>query len=273
MKRLVVLIGALLAATDIMAATIVLKDGKRLEATSYTVNGSYVIVQYDRGRMASYPIALVDLQATKDANGVRPHPVAVSDAGPHSPFLAARSSGKVGGPLVTDADVKHAAIPEPGQGEKKDENSEAANEGQVVLVSYDKKKVGDNEWEITATVANQGKATVTGVNATMRVLDKDGKAVASGSGSLAGRLEPGKEGTIVGRVSVEGEPAQVAFDLTWQKILPAPTPAPAGAQPTPPPPAWSIPEGASPNTLVSNPMAPVTAGAAPQVPPPAPKKE
>ncbi len=101
----------------------------------------------------------------------------------------------------------------------------------MVLVGYEKKPVGKGQWEITATVANQGKNAVQNVSALVRVLDAKGKPVTTGSGSVLGRLDPGKQGTITARVAEEAEPAQVAVDLSWQEIRPVPTPrkpAPAG---------------------------------------------
>jgi hypothetical protein len=162
----------------------------------------------------------------------------------------------------------------------------------VVLVSYEKRKVSNGEWEISATVANQGKTPVQGVSALMRVLDDKGKPVATGSGSLSAKLDPGKQGTITARVTVDGEPVQVAVDLSWQDIRPAPkpvgspVPAPAAggaaapqAAPqqaaAPGPPGWTRPAGSSPNTLPANLMAVPPAnvlGAPGQVPPPEPKQ-
>lgn len=284
-KRIAICVGALLAAADLMGATVVLKGGKRVEAASYAISGSYVVVQYAGGRRESYPLSMVDLTATKDANGQKAEaPAVAEEAGPHSPFFAARSTGKARGPVVTDADVKHLETPTPGEAAEKEVPAEARDDVQIVLVGYDRKKIGDKEWEITARVANQGKIAASNVAATIRVLDAGGMPLATGSGSLPGRLEPGKEGTISARLSLDVEPAQIVCELAWQKIIPVPeaspaagkgtatATAPAAARPTPVPPAWSIPKGASPNSPVANPMAPAPPGVAPQVPPPPPPK-
>jgi hypothetical protein len=281
------LVMAIMVAGEAWAATVVLTGGKRLEVASFTVSGSYVTVAYANGRRESYPLSAVDLPATREASGEKPAAApATEPGGPHSPFLGARSSTGGGAIVVTDADVSHVETAE-ADSEGKTEEAEGAAPGsgsQVVLVSYEKKKVSDTEWEISATVANQGKNPVQGVGALMRVLDNQGKPVATGSGTLAGKLDPGKQGTITARVSVEGEPMQVAIDLNWQEILPAPkpvgSPAPAPAatpNPQAPPsqaavpaqPGWSVPAGSSPNSLPSNLMAvppPNTLGAPPQVP-------
>jgi hypothetical protein len=273
------------------AATVVLTGGKRIDVASYTVSGSYVTVQYANGRRESYPLSAVDLSATRDASGAKPSAAAAPEpSGPHSPFLGARSSTGAGAVVVTDADVKHVEGPE-AEEEKKKEEGEPEAGSQVVLVSYEKKKVSEGEWEILATVANQGRTAVQGVTAVMRVLDDKGKAVATGSGSLSGKLDPGKQGTVAAHVSVQGEPVQVAVDLSWQDIRPvpkpagSPAPAPAAATPKPQAPApqaaapvpqgWSVASGSSPNSLPANLMAvpaPTTLGQPAQVPREEPKK-
>ncbi len=284
MRRLVTLVAALVVAAEASAAIVVLTNGKRLVVSSYTVSGNYVVVQYGSLRRESYPLATVDLAATRQASGEKAPAVATPQAaGPHSPFLGARSTGGTGAVAITDSDVAHVAPRVPGEEKKQ----EAEPGGQVVLVSFDRKKVLEGQWDITATVANQGVNAVQGVNARVRVLDSDGKTVASGSGSLSGGLAPGKQGAITARVAMEGEPVQLAVDLTWQEIRPVEkppgtpkpvaTPKPQGegsqASATPPP-GWSIPADASPNTLPSNLMAlppPNSTGTAAQVPREKPK--
>ncbi len=290
MKRLFMLVLALMVAGEAWAATVVLTGGKRIDVASYTVSGSYVTVQYANGRRESYPLSAVDLPATRDASGAKPSAApAPEPSGPHSPFLGARSSTGAGAVVVTDADVKHVEAPE-AEEEKKEEGEPEAG-SQVVLVSYEKKKVSEGEWEILATVANQGKTAVQGVTALMRVLDDKGKPVATGSGSLSGKLDPGKQGTVAAHVSVQGEPVQVAVDLSWQDIRPVPKPAgnpaqapvaatpkaqaPASQAAAPVPQGSSVASASSPNSLPANPMAvqaPNTVGSPAQVPREEPKK-
>jgi hypothetical protein len=290
-RRLAILVAALMVAGAASAATVVLSGGKRLEVTSYTVGGSYVVVHYSNGRVESYPLAVVDLAATRAAAGTTTAAPTGEHAGePHSPFFAAKSSAGKSGVVVTDADVKHVETGDEGvapEEEKKDEGAQETGT-QVTLVSYAKKKVAEGEWDITATVANVGTTAVNGVNAVMRVLDDQGKPVATGSGSFPGRLEPGKQATITAHVALQGEPFQVAVDLSWREIRPNPqpaaTPGPAaaspGAQRTTPqasataPTGWTVAAGASPSTLPANVMAlpaPNTLGAAAQVPREKPK--
>jgi hypothetical protein len=271
----------LLVAAEAGAATVVLTGGKRLDVASYTVGGSYVVVRYANGRNESYPLSVVDLQATRDAAGTQATPAAEQPAEPHSPFFGAKAAAGKGGVLVTDADVKHieSADEEATPVEDKKGGETQQGGGQVSLVSYERRKVAEGQWDITATVANVGSTAVSSIGALMRVLDEQGKPVTTGSGTFAGKLEPGKQATITARVALASEPFQVAFDLTWREVRPTPkpgaTPAP-GAAGTPQTPASassasSAPTPSGPNTMPPNVMAPVSpnrVGAPAQVPRP-----
>jgi hypothetical protein len=275
-RKLVIVLAVLFVVAEARAATVVLVGGKRLEVSSFSVNGSYVTVQYPGGRRETYPVSAVDLPATKAAAGGKGAAAPATESGPHSPFLGAKASPKGGGLVVTDADVKHIDTDAETPEAKKEEDLDIGS--QVVLVSYSKKQVDKDQWEIAATVANQGKTAVQGVTGMIRVLDSTGKPVATGSGALGGKLDAGKQGTMTARVSLQGEPAQVAVDLSWQEIKPAPKPAappapgsprPAATAPAAAPSGWTVPQSASPNTMPSNLLAvvaPTTVGTAPQVP-------
>ncbi len=276
MRKLVIVLAVLFVVAEARAATVVLVGGKRLEVSSFWVSGSYVTVQYAGGRRETYPVSAVNLPATRAAAGDKGAAAPAADSGPHSPFLGAKASSKGGGLVVTDADVKHIDTDAETPEAKKEDDLDAGS--QVVLVSYSKKQVDKDQWEIAATVANQGKTAVQGVTGMVRVLDLSGKPVATGSGALSGKLDAGKQGTITTRVNLQGEPAQVAVDLSWQEIKPAPKPAappgpgsprPAATPPAVAPSGWTVPQSASPNTMPSNLLAvvaPTTVGTAPQVP-------
>ncbi len=280
MKRLAILLAGVIVAAEAYGAVVVLTGGKRIEVASYSVNGSYVTVEYAKGRRESYPVSAVDLVAPAAANGVQPVSTApAADAGPHSPFLGAKSSGGSGALVVTDADVKHIDRgDEDAEGEGKPEEAAPDAGSQVVLVSYDKKAAGKGQWDITASVSNVGKAAVQAVSAFVRVLDLQGKLLASGSGTLPGKLEAGKQGAITARVIMDGEPSQVAVDLNWQEIRPVPVPTAPRTQPAPPPAAAGggkpeatpLANNPEPNAVPTNLMQlvpPTTLGTPPQVPP------
>lgn len=278
MKGLASVVVALAVAAASQAATVVLKGGKQLDAASYVQQGNYVLVRYADGRAESYPLSAVDLAATRAANAVpETAPPPAKPTGPSSPFAQAVAAAGETAARVTDDDVQHVARPE--EGEATEEEGKVSD-GQVVLLGYDKQLVGENQWAVTATIANTGSTAVRNVTANVRLLDEKGNALGTGTASFPGTLEAGKQGMISTSVTASGEARQIAFEFQWQTIKPAP--APQGAPVTPaqetapetPQPAeetagWTVPPNASPNAMPENPMAvpPLTAPpAVPQAP-------
>lgn len=291
MRRLILLIAALALAVSAGAGTVVLRGGKHLEVASFTQQGTFLIVHYANGRVESYPLAMVDLEATQSASGAPP-PAATpvpTPVGPHSPFLGAQAPVGKASFVLTDEDVKHVIPPEEEEGEGEEtEAGSSASGGQVVVANYQKAQQPDGSWQVTVTVANRGDTPVTNVTADIQLLDDKGNQVGSATGSLVSTLEASQQANITARIVTTGNPFQVSSTLRWQAIktvpatpgaipkpaLPipakrvAPTPAPAPA-----PEGFTVPAGSSPNTLPSNPMAvpPLTEPPIPaQAPPPSP---
>ena len=263
MKKLVVLVSALALAAAAQAATVVLKGGKRLEVQRYVKQGNYVVVEYGPGRLESYPLAAVDLAATAAANAkaVTATPVP-TPAGPHSPFLDARSTEGAAAFTVTDADVSHVEEEQPGAD---DAGKKPATAGGVVLLSYDKSEVEPGLWDITATVLNRADVPVRNIQANVTLADAQGASVGAGSASYADELGPGMQGALRTQVHTSGAPAVVSFDLSWQELREAKPlqrsgeaepmePPVAVPMPTPAPPSYGMPPGSSPTTVPSNPM-------------------
>lgn len=279
MKVLASVVVALAVAGVGQAATVVLKGGKQLEAASYVQQGNYVVVRYADGRAESYPLSAVDIPATRAANAVPDAaPPPAKPTGPHSPFANAVAPAGETAARVTDEDVQHVARPEEGEGAPEEEGK--VSDGQVVLLGYDKQLVGENQWAVTATIANTGSTSVRNVTANVRLLDEKGNALGTGTASFPGTLEGGKQGMISTSLTASGEPRQIAFEFQWQTIKPAPapegTPAAGAKEVAPPAPQpaeetadWTVPPGSSPNAMPENPMAvpPLTAPpAVPQAP-------
>jgi hypothetical protein len=282
--RALLAIGLLSAAVAADAATVVLKGGRKVEVASFEQRGNLVVLRHADGRVESYPLTAVDLDGTRQANQVAaPAAPAATPTGPHSPFFAARSTPGAAATTVTDADVQMLApTPAAGEGEATATPDVLAR---VVLLSHQHRQRTDGQWDVVATVANQGGAQAASVVATIRFLDAAGQVVGSGSASLAGPLAPQQQGTLNAVLGASATPVQVAFDLQWQSIreVPAtPTPArtpvaarppagPAAAAPPPTMPIYGRVEGSSPNSVPSNPNSQPRAGRIGnpgQVPPP-----
>jgi len=278
----IVLMGAAVTAD---AATVVLRGGRRVEVASFEQRGNLIVMRHADGRVESYPLTAVDLDGTRLANQVAaPATPVPTPAGPHSPFLAARSTPGGGATTVTNADVQMLApTPEAGEAEATATPDMLAR---VVLLGHQHRRAGDGQWEVVATIANQGGAPATGIVASVRFLDGAGQVIGSGSATMAGPLAPQQQGTLNTVIAASATPVQVGFDLQWQSLaeVAPPTPAataaaparptagPVAAAPPPSPPVYGRAAGSSPNSVPSNPNAMPRSGrvANPgQVPPPA----
>jgi hypothetical protein len=282
--RALLAIGLLSVAVLVDAATVVLKGGRKVEVGSFEQRGNLIVLRHADGRVESYPLTAVDLDGTRQANQVTaPAAPVTTPTGPHSPFFAARSTPGAAATSVTDADVQMLApTAAVGEGEATPTPDVLAR---IVLLSQQYRQRSDGQWDVVATVANQGGAPASAIVATIRLLDAAGQVIGSGSASLAAPLAPQQQGTLNAVLGASATPTQVAFDLQWQSIrevpatpAPAPTAAPArppagSAASAPPPtaPLYGRAVGSSPNSVPSNPSAVPRAGRYPnpgQVPPP-----
>lgn len=281
MRRIAVSITVLLLAQLASAATVVLKSGKRVEVATLEQQGNYLVVVFDDGRAQSYPVSMVDMAATDEANGVvRPQPEPPAPAGPSSPFLSAVARKGEAVATIRDGDVaKVLAADVEAPVEPKQERSQAP--ARVTVTGYTWKLVGENTWEVTVSLANQGEFAASSVSVHVRGLDAGGGETAQASGTVTGELAPGAQGTTVVTIKGEEAIAQLAFDVRWQEIRAAAdlreevtpiavprtaTPAAAPQQP----PQYSLPPGASPMAVPDNPLAVRDVTSAPQTVPPAP---
>lgn len=284
MKKLAFAVVLLLLAGSLTAATLVLKGGKHLDVKSFVQQGNLMLVTLADGRVQSYPLAAIDVGATTEANPPAPAPPTENrPAGPRSPFAAARSAPAGEGTLVvTDADVAHAMAAEAeeaAEGGQEEEKIEAGP-ARVEIVSYQKTPVGNGDWELGVVVSNLGGSDASGVTVTAQPTDAAGNSLGSGSGSLSGKLEPGKQATVTIKMSAAPAATGFRFDVSYQTITKVPsTPAPSAgesgggatpaASPTPRVTRVQAPPNTlgAPNTMSANPNAQLPLTAPPTAPP------
>lgn len=276
MKRLCIVVFAILIAAAASASTVVLKTGKKLDVARFETRGDLVVVFYADGRVESYPASLVDRGATDAANAVPTAVASPTPAGPRSPFLGALAKSGETGAVIKDEDVRHVEK-EQEQGETQPEEKKEPSAAEIVLTGYDRNQLDDGSWEITANVSNKGGLPAKNVSVAVRALDKDGKVVGNGSGTLEGELAAGAAGTVKVKLAPTGSFVQLSFDLGWQELHPEPTPVPKpastaggaqGATPaTAPVPRYGVAPGSSPNSVPQNPNARPPLLTSPQVAP------
>jgi len=275
-KKLLLVVAMLALSSAADAATVVLKGGKRLDVAGLQRQGNYVVVKYANGRVESYPVVAVDLDATRAANevpGQAAAPAPAAPAGAHSPFFGAQSTPGKPVVVVTDDDVQHVVPPDDAEPTGVTKTAQrSSTEGMVTLIDYGKQKADDGTWEITANVINSGGAAVAGISGDVRLLDDKGATVGTGTATYAGTLGPTQQASMTTRVTCPVEPIQISFAFHWQTVTPQPTPEPAAAAPAEgrkpaasaakapaagaaQPAGYTVPPGSSPNTMPSNPMA------------------
>jgi hypothetical protein len=286
-KRLIAGVVFVLVAVSASAVTVVLKDGRRIQVASAEQRGNYLIVRHESGRVESYPLAAVDQEGTRRAAAAPAPTPAPTPAGPQSPFARAVSSGGEATATLTDEDLprrvgsgfSEGPVDEDGEEEPK------APGARVEMLGYEYSKVGEEAWDITVTVTNRGVLPATGVGAVVRLLGDEGQSFGTGSGRMDGNLASGADGRIVARVQATEEPSQVSVSLQWQVVEPeteqVETREPVRSRQlrspdegVPPETRFlGRPEGSSPMSLPTNPMArpsPVLQPQPGQVPPPPP---
>ncbi|HPC82792.1 MAG TPA: FxLYD domain-containing protein [Thermoanaerobaculaceae bacterium] len=250
MKKVVIASVLLLVAGSVMAATLVLKGGKRLEVKSFVQQGNVMVVTLPDGRMQSYPMAAVDTAATSEANPAPSAQPAARPSGPRSPFAAAKAEPGEATLVVTDADVAHAAgrdDEEEAAGGEKEKAPAGAGAAKVEVVQFGKRDVSEGQWEVDVVVANVGDADAGGVSVTAHATDVSGNTLGSGSGSVQGKLEPGKQASLSIRMAALDGVASFRFDVSYQSIKPVPPPPTPGAE-----------GGAAPAGAASSPAASAT---------------
>ena len=192
MRKLLMVFAACLVAGPLSAATVVLKGGKQLQVDSFHQDGNLLVVQYEGGRLVSYPLVAVDL----DAMGLSTQPAVVAPdlepEVPHSPFFGAQAPPGKSAVVMTDEDVMHVPDEEGEWGAQEQQGTPAA--GQVVISGYQKHLLEDGTWEINASVLNQGAVQVSNIVATMNLMDSAGQLLGTGSGTFEGSLDPGQQG-------------------------------------------------------------------------------
>lgn len=284
MKKLVFALVVVLLAGSAAAATLVLKGGKRLEAESFVQQGNLMRVTLANGRTVSYPMAAVDLAATAGANPVAEPAVEVKEEGLQSPFAAAKATEGSGSMKVTDSDVGRVFPGESDdeEGSKDDKEKPATEKGaSVQVLSFDAKPAEEGQIDLAVVVANQGDADAGSVTIAATGFDKENQQVGAASGTVPGKLEPGKQATVPMKMSATASPARFQFRLQYQSLeeLEPRKEVEGGTETGATPPAEPTPRSirfqAPPNTMLppnqvnANPMAQVPLTAPPASPPPA----
>ena len=253
MKRAVVLMVAIvLVGLSAAALELRLRDGTVLEAVSYTVTGSYLMVTLPGGQHVAYDVADVDLEALRTAEagtGEVAAPAAVAPELPGSRTLTMPpAEAGPSGIAITDQDVKHTWQQRgEDEGEGGEEGAGAApgpppgfeQGGGVVINNLRVTPQGENRWVVEGDVVNRTALPVSSVRVQLQTIAAAGEAPWSAEVAVTNLLPPDETAVFSHSFSAPKPENAAHPDLRatvlWMQVQPPSQPkgAPASRMPGP----------------------------------------
>ena len=253
MKRAVVLMVAIvLVGLSAAALELRLRDGTVIEAVSYTVTGSYLMVALPGGQYVAYDVADVDLEALRAAEALAAQPaepVAVAPEAPGSrPLTMPPAEAGPSGIAITDQDVKHTWQE---RGEAEGEGGEEAagaapgpppgfeQGGGVVINNLRVTPQGENRWVVEGDVVNRTALPVSSVRVQLQTIAAAGEAPWSAEVAVTNLLPPDETAVFSHSFSAPKPEGAAHPDMRatvlWMQVQPPSQPkgAPASRMPGP----------------------------------------
>jgi hypothetical protein len=186
-----------------------LNDGTVIEAASYTLTGSYIMLELPDGARVAYDIVDVDLDA------LRQQQQASTPEQPAQEETVSLSQGRrleappanaeaPSGPSITDQDVKHvrgsaAAIAEEGGEQESPAGGPPEGYqqgGSVVINNLQVTAQGEDRWLVEGEVINRFSDPVTNVRVQLQTIAGEGETPWRGQVDVAAMLEPNGRGVF-----------------------------------------------------------------------------
>ena len=228
-------IAGLLLSASAMAVEIPLKSGKTVEASSYKITGSYLMVTLPNGQRVAYDIADVDLEALRSAEAASSEgpPKAVPPETKPPSIMDALAPEDRPRSVVTiaDGDVAPARPEEEGAGPEPAAGPPAGySEGDGVVVDRLRiEPVDEGIWDIRGVIANRGSVPARDVRVQIEVTTATGEALASPTLQLAPELGVGETAAFSHHVETKEQPAAKVRVFWLQSTTPAAPAAGPGA--------------------------------------------
>jgi hypothetical protein len=235
-----------LAAGQAAAVEVRLRDGTVLEADSYTLTGSFLMLTLPDGRQIAYDVADVDLESLSaqetetTAPPARPSPT-LSEG---RRKLAMPPEQRAGGLAITDEDVEHVGDSEPGEAEQEGEGETGTGAaegppegfesgGRVVLDDLQVTAQGGDSWLVEGAVINRNPQPVTNVRVQLQTVVGRGQTPWSGEVAVASQLRPNEKGVFSHSFQAAKPEGKVHPDVRasviWMQHQSAPERPPAAA--------------------------------------------
>lgn len=247
MRSTLAVLVVLLAAAAAAAVEIPFKNGEVVEAASYTLTGSYLMVTRLDGSRVAYDIADIDLEALRAGEAETAEPPPAPQPRPGSILDAIPPEGRPQASVaITDQDVARA-LPAPDEaaagGQEAGEGPPPGYvEGQgVVIEGIRIEPIEEGVWDVRGRISNRTPGSVDDVRIQLELFAGSDEPLGSPTIELASTLAVGEGVTFSHHVEASVRPTVRARVFWLQPAADEAAPrAPGGARGAAPPPG---PEG------------------------------
>jgi len=235
MHKLAMVVSLMMVVAPCAAVDVPFRDGSVVEAVTYTVNGSYLMLEMENGGRVAYDVADIDLDALRQAEGAtQAPPEPVAEGGEET--LGAAGALRVpeetpsAGLTITDQHVKHVRGSGIAGPEDEPEAEPAADEGppegfeeggNVLLNNVKVSPLEGGQWQVQGEVVNRTSDSVLDVRANLQAAVPDGDPW-SASVPVSGILGPDEKATFTHTFATptsagEGWAPQIQVSVVWMK--------------------------------------------------------
>ena len=233
MNRFLTALLVIVIAAPCAAVEIPFRDGSVVEALSYTVTGSYVMLEMPGGGKIAYDVVDIDLDALREAEAVVEETVTeeVSASLGRVGALTMPEETPSGGLAITDQNVKHVRGSGIAGPEDEADAEESAGEdsvpegfeegGGVLLNNVAVTSLEGGEWQVTGDVVNRTSDAVMDVRANLQAAVPDGEPWTA-SVPVSGLLAPDEKTAFTHNFSAPSSAGadwtpRVQVSVVWMK--------------------------------------------------------
>jgi hypothetical protein len=221
-----------------------LRDGTVVDAASYRLTGSYLMLTLAGGQQVAYDVADVDVEALKAAEQAAKVPEAAPEEArdsskmPRSLKFPDEDRSRTG-ITITDEDVAHVRRDDGDEGELGDEDQEGPppgfeEGGGVVLGNLRVTGQGEDRWLVEGEVINRSPRPVINVRVQLQTIAGAGETPWSGEVPVTSSLPP-DEAAVFSHAFSAAKPADklqpdVRASVIWMQAEPSGVQAPPASR-------------------------------------------
>jgi len=238
MRQLAITVILIMVVAPAAAVEVPFLDGSVIEAVSYTVNGSYLMLETENGTRVAYDVADIDLDALRRAEAAVAAEQPVESA-PEQATLGVTGPLRVpevtpdaqaAGLTITDQHVKHVRGSGIAGPEDEVEEAPAGDEGvpegfeeggNVVLNKVSVSPLDGGEWQVTGEVVNRTTGPVLDIRANLQAAVPEGEPWTASVG-VSGILGPDEKASFTHTFATpesagEGWTPSLQVSVVWMR--------------------------------------------------------